>query len=129
MTKKRIGRPPKSPSNRSTQITLTTRGVVALDRLILSALGPLAGPMKQASEQAQRRRDFLSALIQDEAPKVLVDLKRSFEDQVSRLTGRVESVETPYLDFVGEVLLLKDSVANIEHQYDRRLAALEPIEK
>ena len=72
---------------------------------------------------------FLSGLIQDEAPRILMDVHRSFEDQVSRLTSRVEAVESPFLDFVGELLLLKDAVKNIEYQYDKRLDALEAKEK
>ena len=118
MTKKRIGRPPKNASDRCIQITMSTKDAVSLDRLIYSTLGPLTGVLTPGSEQAQRRRDFLSGLIQDTAPRILMDMQRSFEDQVDRLTIRVEMVETPHLDFVGELLILKDSIKNIEYQYE-----------
>ena len=129
MTKKRIGRPPKNESDRSIQITLAIKDVIQLDKLIFAISGPLTGSMTRGSEQAQRRRDYLSGLIQDAVPMILKDVHRSFEDQVSRLTSRVEAVESPFLDFVGELLLLKDAVKNIEYQYDKRLDALEAKEK
>ena len=100
MTKKRIGRPPKNESDRSIQITLAIKDVVSLDRLIASRHGTLTrAAMTAASEQAQRRRDVLSGLIQDEAPRILMDLHRSFEGQVSRLTSRVEADRDPECGF------------------------------
>ena len=43
-----------------------------------------------------------------------MDLRRRVDRDISRLTERVESIETPYLDFVGELLLLKQTLENIE---------------
>ena len=123
--KKRIGRPPKDEADKSAHVGISKKHLIALDRLIFDALGPLTGPTTEASQLASRRRDFIGALIDEVSPKILLDMKRSLENQVDRLTERIASVENPYLDFVGELLLLKDAVKNIEYQYDKRLDALE----
>ena len=123
--KKRIGRPPKDEANKAVLIGISKKHLLALDRLILASVGPLTGPTTEASELAKRRRDYLGALIDQSSPKILLDMRRSLENRIDRLTERVEAIEAPYLDFVGELLILKDSIKNIEYQYDRRLEALE----
>ena len=122
---KRTGRPLKDEADKCAHVGISKKHLIALDRLILASLGPIKGPTTQASELAKKRRDYLGALIEENSPKILVDMKRSLESQLYRLTERIESVEAPYLDFVGELLVLKDSIKNIEFQYDKRLEALE----
>ena len=71
------------------------------------------------------RRQYIDSLLTDKAAQFLQDMRRRTDSQITRLTERVEAVETPYLDVAGDVLLLKDEVKNIEAHILKRLEVLE----
>ena len=119
------GRPKVEEMEKAIAVTIRTKDLKVLDGLIHSELGPSAS----TDEQGKRRRQYLGALIRGAAPRSIMDLGRRVEGEIERLTERVESIEIPYLDFVSELLLLQDSLKNIESQtladILRRLDSLE----
>ena len=108
----KTGRPSVSPDDKAVGITISSGDLRALDQLIAAELGTAPSP----SELAKYRRDFIGAMIRTAAPRALMDLRKRVEGSLDQLTRRVEAVERPYLDYIGELLMLKDEVKNIEAQ-------------
>ena len=127
----RPGRPPKPDKEKAVKVTIEARHVALLDKVIRGS----AELRLNSKQLGIRRRRLLGELIEDVVPSLFRTLGEFREDVTCKfgvLDTRINKVELPMLDYMGEIWLLEDQLKIIEDtfmrkfkDYDRRFIALE----